>query len=86
MAFPTLNIDGRDRTPSLMGWSGPDAPLRVGRHYTYVLDLARWDWDPKLKQKAPPIDPNKPHVVFAKVGRGDAHRTPAILVGPCGWW
>jgi hypothetical protein len=78
VAHATLNVDGQDRTLSGFVWIGGDAPLRIGDHYTYLLDLKWWTWDPKLKQAAPPIDPNKPHVVFAKVGRDKVQQTPPI--------
>ena len=81
IAFATLNVDGQDRTVSIMAWTGPDGPLRVGGHYTRLLDLKRWDWYPKTKQAAPPIDPGKPHVVFAKVGRGKIRQTPPVRLG-----
>jgi beta-lactamase regulating signal transducer with metallopeptidase domain len=78
VAFATLNVDGQDRTVSSMGWSGRDEPMRVGEHYTYLLDLRSWTWDPQLKQPAAPIDPDKPHVIFAKVGRDRVQQTPPI--------
>jgi len=78
VAHATLNVDGRDRTLGSFLWTGPDGPLRVGDHYTYLLDLKWWTWDPKLKQAATPIDPNKTHVIFAKVGRDKVQQTPPI--------
>ena len=78
VAFATLNVDGQDRTLSGMGWAGRDEPMRVGEHYTYLLDLRWWTWDPQLKQPAAPIDLDKPHVIFAKVGRDRVQQTPPI--------
>ncbi|MCX5676785.1 MAG: M56 family metallopeptidase, partial [Planctomycetota bacterium] len=78
VAFATLNVDGQDRTLSGMGWAGPNEPMRVGEHYTYLLDLRWWTWDPQLKLPAAPIDLDKPHVIFAKVGRDGVQQTPPI--------
>jgi len=43
-----------------------------------MLDLTRCDWDPKLEKTIQLIDPDKPHVVFANVGRGNVSQTPPI--------
>jgi len=78
VAYPTLNIDGRDTFVSGMKWAGPDRPLRVGEVYEYILDLRRWDWDPKRKKEVPPPRGDKPHVIYAVVGN---QRSGKVVTG-----
>ena len=77
VAFPTLNVDGQDRRPGVIAWSGPIAPLRVGGYYAYLLDLSRYTWitDPKMEK---PIEAARTYVIFAKVGDRQSNR---IILG-----
>ena len=78
VAFPTLSIDGQDRTTGGMAWVGADGPLAVGGHYAHLIDLKYFTWDPALKQKVAPIDANTARAIFAKVGRQAVEQSLAI--------
>ena len=60
VAYPQLVVNGHNRAPTAMLWCGPDGPLPVGGRYAYFVHLDNY---------APPIEPGKPHVIVAKVGK-----------------
>lgn len=84
VAHATLNLDGQDRALGVLKWTGPDAQLRVGGHYVYLLGLDGYTHDPVRGSTLPPIDPGKPHVIFAKVGGRESNRITLNAAAPLG--
>ncbi|MCY2932103.1 MAG: M56 family metallopeptidase [Planctomycetota bacterium] len=84
VAFATLNVDGQDRMLGGFGWSGRDEPLRVGEHYVYILNLDGYTTSPTGAGKLPPIDPGKPHTIFARLAGRESNRIVLASAAPVG--
>ena len=65
IAFPTLVVDGMERTLSQMTWVGPVGPLKSGGVYTRILTLD--DYEPAIKS-------GRKHTIKAVVGKYESTR------------